>query len=188
MKSIYCKTLPEWRTWLQGNHDKETEIWLIFFKKDTRKPSLEYEEAVEEALCFGWIDSIIKKIDESRFARKFTPRKESSKWSPSNKKRVEKLIKNGRMNRAGLSKIKAAQKSGRWDKPDRPNINFDLPDDFKKALNTNKKSKEFFEQLAPSYQKHFIAWIKTAKRQETRENRLRESIQLLEKGEKLGLR
>ena len=188
MKSLYFQTSLEWRTWLQTNHDKETGIWLIFFKKGTGKPSLDYEEAVEEALCFGWIDSIIKKIDESKFARKFTLRKETSKWSPSNKKRVEKLIKNGRMNRAGLSKIKAAQKSGRWDKPDRPNINFDLPDDFKKALNTNKKSKEFFEQLAPSYQKHFIAWIKTAKRQETRENRLRESIQLLEKGEKLGLR
>jgi uncharacterized protein YdeI (YjbR/CyaY-like superfamily) len=187
VKSIYFKTPKEWRTWLQSNHDKETEVWLIFFKKDARA-SLDYESAVEEALCFGWIDSIIKKIDESRFARKFTPRKDRSKWSAINKKRVEKLIECGRMTHAGLSKVKAAQESGYWNKPDRPRISFDPPGDFKKALNQNKKAKEFFEQLAPSYKKQFIGWIRIAKRQETREKRVSESIQLLEKREKLGLR
>jgi uncharacterized protein YdeI (YjbR/CyaY-like superfamily) len=187
MKSIYFKTPQEWRTWLQSNHDKETGVWLIFLKKDTR-PSLDYESAVEEALCFGWIDSIIKKIDESRFARKFTPRKESSKWSAINKKRVERLMESGRMTHAGLSKVKAAQKSGYWSKSDRPFISFDPPEDFKKALNQNRKAKEFFEQLAPSYKKQFIGWIRIAKHQETKEKRISESIQLLEKGEKLGLR
>lgn len=149
---------------------------------------MDYEEAVEEALCYGWIDSIIKKIDETKFSRKFTPRKEYSKWSPSNKKRVERLIKNDKMTPTGLSKITAAKKSGKWDESDRPNISFDLPGDFKKALSQNKKAKKFFEQLAPSYQKHFIAWIKIAKKKETRENRIRESIQLLQKREKLGLK
>ena len=109
MKSRYFKAPKEWRTWLKSNHDKETELWLIFYKKHTR-PTLDYESAVEEALCYGWIDSIIKKIDESRFARKLTPRKNRSKWSPSNKKRVEGLIKSGRMTNVGLLKIKAAQK------------------------------------------------------------------------------
>ncbi|MFQ5770900.1 MAG: YdeI family protein [bacterium] len=188
MKSLYFKTPQEWRTWLQSNHDMETEVWLIFFKKDTRKPTLDYEAAVEEALCFGWIDSIIKKIDESKFARKFTPRKDSSKWSAINKKRVEKLIQSARMTPVGLSKVEAAQKSGRWDEPDRPTRSFDPPEDFTKALNQNRKAKEFFEQLAPTYQKQFIGWISIAKRQETKEKRIRESIQLLEKGEKLGLR
>jgi len=189
VKSLYFKTSPEWRTWLQSNHDKETEVWLIFFKKNPR-PSLDYESAVEEALCFGWIDSIIKKIDESKFARKFTPRRDSSKWSAINKKRVARLMKSGRMTHVGLSKIKAAQQSGQWNEPDRPRptISFDPPGDFIKALNQNRKAKEFFEQLAPTYQKQFIGWIIIAKRQETKEKRIRESIQLLEKGEKRGLK
>lgn len=187
MKSLYFKTPREWRTWLKSNHDKETEIWLIFYKKDT-KPTLDYESTVEKALCYGWIDSINKKIDETKFTRKFTPRKNNSKWSPSNKKRVEKLMKSGRMTNAGLSKIKATQKSGRWDEPDRPTINFDPPVDFMKALNDNRKAQEFFEQLTPTYQKQFIGWIRIAKCQETIEKRIDESIQLLEKGEKLSLR
>ena len=187
MKSLYFKTPQEWRTWLKSNHDRETELWLIFYKNNIR-PTLDYESAVEEALCFGWIDSIIKKIDEKRFVRKFTPRKNRSKWSPSNKKRVERLIKSGRMTPIGLSKIKAAQKSGSWDESDRPVINFDPPEVFKKALNDNRKAKEFFGQLAPAYQKQFIGWIKVAKRQETIEKRISESIKLLEKGEKLSLK
>lgn len=187
VKSLYFKTRLEWRTWLKSNHDKETELWLIFYKKNT-KPTLDYEFAVEEALCFGWIDSIIKKIDETRFVRKFTPRRNNSNWSPSNKKRVERLIKNDQMTQAGLLKIKVAQKNGRWDETDRPIINFDPSENFIKALNDNKKAKEFFEQLAPAFQKQFIAWIRVAKRQETIEKRIGESIKLLEKGEKLGLR
>ncbi len=188
VKSLYFKTPQEWRTWLQFNHDKEAQVWLIFFKKETGKPSLDYESAVEEALCFGWIDSIIKKIDKSRFARKFTPRKESSKWSATNKKRRKLLMKSGRMTPIGLVKIEAAQQNGRWDQPDRPNISFELPQDFKEALDQNKKAKEFFENLPPSYRKQFIGWIKIAQRQETREKRISESVQLLQKGEKLGLK
>jgi uncharacterized protein YdeI (YjbR/CyaY-like superfamily) len=188
VKCLYFKTPKEWRAWLHSNHDKETELWLIFYKKYTKKPTIDYETAVEEALCFGWIDSIIKKIDESAFARKFTPRKNNSNWSPSNKKRVERLIISGRMTNAGLLKIKAAQKSGHWDETDRPTIDFDPPENFIKALNDNRKAKEFFEQLAPAYKKQFNAWIRVAKRQSTIGKRIRESIQLLEKGKKLGLK
>jgi len=188
MKTLYCKTTEEWRTWLEQKHDKETEIWLIFFKKAAGKPSLDYESAVEEALCFGWIDSIIKKIDESRFARKFTPRNDDSKWSDKNKKRVERLIKSDRMTPVGLAKVKAAQKNGRWDEPDRPDISFEIPEEFRKALNQNSKARKFFEQLAPSYRKQFIGWISVAKRSETKAKRINESIQLLSKGEKLGLK
>lgn len=188
MKSLYFKIPQEWRTWLQSNHDRETEVWLIFYKKHSGKPCLDYESAVEEALCFGWIDSIIKKIDDSKFARKFTPRKDRSQWSAINKKRIERLIKSGRMTPVGLSKIKAAQKRGNWNEPDRPIVSIDPPEELNKALHQNRKAKEFFEQLAPTYQKQFIVWIRIAKRPETKEKRIRESIQLLEKGEKLGLR
>lgn len=188
MKQLYFKTSDDWREWLKSNHDKEQEVWLIFFKKETGEPSIEYESAVEDALCFGWIDSIIKKIDEKKYARKFTPRKDSSKWSELNKKRIAKLIKNNRMTEIGLAKIETAKKNGQWDKPDRPNIQFDVPKEFQSALNQNKKAKENFNQLAPTYQKQYIGWIIVAKRQETKERRIRESIDLLEKGQKLGLR
>lgn len=189
MKSLYFKTPKEWRNWLEANHDKESEIWLIFYKKHTGKPSLDYESAVEEALCFGWIDSIIKKIDESTYVRKFTPRRDDSVWSATNKRRVERLIRSKRMTPAGLEKIRAAKENGQWwNDSAAPNINFELPEDFRDALNQNQETKAFFEQLAPSHQKRFIGWINTAKRPETRERRIRESIQLLEKKMKLGLK
>ncbi|UCE08612.1 MAG: YdeI/OmpD-associated family protein [bacterium] len=188
MKRVHFKTSDEWREWLKSNHDKENEMWLIFFKKETGEPSIEYEAAVEEALCFGWIDSIIKKIDEKRYVRKFTPRKDSSKWSELNKNRIAKLIKNNRMTEVGLVKIETAKRNGLWDKPDRPNIQFDIPKEFQSALNKNQKAKENFNQLAPTYQKQYIGWIVIAKRQETRERRIKESIDLLEKGQKLGLK
>ncbi len=188
MKSLYFKTSIEWRNWLISNHNKEKELWLIFYKKETGIPSVNYEAAVEEALCFGWIDSIIKKIDESKYARKFTPRNNSSKWSALNKRRVEQLIKNGRMAKAGLVSVEAAKTSGLWNKTDRLTISFDMPEDFIKALNKNKKARDFFKGLASGYQKQFIGWINTAKRLDTKENRIKESVQLLAKGEKLGLR
>jgi uncharacterized protein YdeI (YjbR/CyaY-like superfamily) len=188
MKQLYFKTSQKWREWLANNNDKETEIWLIFFKKNTGKPSMEYESSVEEALCFGWIDSIIKKIDESKYARKFTPRKDNSNWSEVNKKRVDRLIKNRRMTDIGLAKIEAAKQNGQWDKPGRPDISFEIPEELKKALDKNSVAKEYFEQLAPTYQKQFMGWIVIAKRPETKEKRINESIKLLAKGQKLGLK
>lgn len=188
MKQLYVKSRDEWNKWLSKHHNTENEVWLIFFKKETRKPSIEYVSAVEEALCFGWVDSVIKKIDDSKYARKFTPRKNNSRWSELNKKRAEKLIREGRMTEFGLAKIDVAKKSGIWDKSDRPGISFDLPPEFEKALGQNKKANEHFLKLAPTYQKHYIGWIAVAKRQETKVKRIKESIALLEKGEKLGLK
>jgi uncharacterized protein YdeI (YjbR/CyaY-like superfamily) len=188
MKTLYCRNSNDWREWLSENHDQENEVWLVFYKKKTGKPSIEYEAAVEEALCFGWIDSIIKKIDELKYAQKFTPRRDGSVWSESNKKRIAKLIKNKRMTAVGLAKIEAAKKSGKWNKSARPNLSFEMPQEFKQALHTNRVARENFEKLAPTYQKQFIVWIAVAKRAETRKKRISESIQLLEKGQKLGLR
>ena len=188
MKQLYFKTSDSWREWLVRNHDKEKGVWLTFFKKKTGEPSIEYESAVEEALCFGWIDSIIKKIDESKYVRKFTPRNESSQWSELNKKRVARLIKANRMASTGLEKIEAAKRDGRWANTGRPDILYNIPEEFQSALNRNKKAKTYFDQLSLTNQKQYIGWIVVAKRQETRARRIRESVDLLEKGQKLGLR
>ncbi len=188
MGQVYFKTSAEWREWLKNNHNKTNEVWLIFFKKATGKPSIEYEAAVEEALCFGWIDSLIKRIDNEKYIRKFTPRKDNSKWSESNKRRVEKLIKENRMTAIGLEKIEIAKHTGQWDKPDRPDIQFDLSQEFQRALAQNKKARDNFERLAPTYQKQYIGWVAVAKRQKTKEKRIKESLELLEKGQKLGLK
>ena len=188
MKQVYVKTRKEWRDWLNQHHDKSNGIWLVFYKKHTRKATLEYDEAVEEALCFGWIDSIIKKIDDEKYVRKLTSSKADSQWSELNKKRITKLNKQGLLTKAGIVKVQEAKASGLWDKPDSPQTPLNAPRELESALAKNKKAKNFFDQLAPSYQKRFIGWISAAKRQETRERRLREAITLLEKGEKLGMK
>jgi len=188
MKQLYVTNRDEWRDWLSLNYATKAGIWLVFYKKKISEPTIEYEAAVEEAICFGWIDSIIKKIDTARYARKFTPRTDKSKWSALNKKRASKMIKQGRMTGAGLAKIKAAKKTGLWAKDPRPRISFDVPPEFAKALDRNKKAKESFDKLAPSYRKHYIGWIAVAKRQETKKRRIEGSIALLEKGQKLGLK
>jgi uncharacterized protein YdeI (YjbR/CyaY-like superfamily) len=188
MNNLYFQNLEDWRSWLRENHDKSAGIWMVFYKKESGNPTLDYTDAVEEALCFGWIDSIIKNVDEQKHLRKFTPRKPVSKWSELNKKRVQKMITQGRMTRFGLAKIEAAQKSGMWDKPDRPQIPIKMPDELRHALDGHKPAKTFFAQLAPTYQKQYILWIQMAKRPETRDRRIKEALDLLAKGEKLGLR
>jgi uncharacterized protein YdeI (YjbR/CyaY-like superfamily) len=188
LKQLYVADRDKWRKWLSQHHAKEIGIWLIFYKKGTSKPSLDYDDAVEEALCFGWIDSIIKKIDDQKYARKFTPRKDKSIWSQLNKKRANKMIKQGRMTDAGLAKIKIAKKNGSWNREARPQISFEIPPEFAKALARNKKAKKNFDDLAPSYRKFYIGWIATAKRPETKERRIAESIELLEQGKKLGMK
>jgi len=188
MGQLYVKTRSEWREWLSKNHGNNVGIWLVFYKKHTQKPSLDYDAAVEEALCFGWIDSIIKKLDDERYVRKFTPRRQDSKWSESNKIRVEKLIKQGKMTDIGFEKINEAKVSGLWDKPDREELLFEIPKELEQALAKNKNAKKFFDQLAPTYQKQFIGWIMVAKQEKTKERRVDEAMILLEQGKKLGLK
>lgn len=189
MKQVHVSTREQWRKWLAENHQKEQSgIWLVFYKKQTGKLSLDYEVAVEEALCFGWIDSIIKRIDDNKYCRKFTPRKDRSRWSAINRKRVEKIVREGRMTEFGLAKIEAARNSANWESNPRPRLNTDMPQDLSLALARNRKARDFFDTLAPTYRKHFIGWIVTAKRPETRAKRLRESLVLLASRQKLGLK
>lgn len=157
-------------------------MWLVFCKAHTGVEPIAYEDAVREALCFGWIDSLVKRLDDDRYARKVTPRKPASKWSDINRRRWAELEAAGLLAPAGL----AASPTSNAYAP-RPLVP-DLPAYIPKALEANPKAWEFFQQLAPTYRRDFVVWIHTAKRQETRERRIRESIALLAEGKKLGLK
>ncbi len=187
-EELYVKNRDDWRDWLKVNHAIKKEIWLIYYKKHTGKPRIPYDDAVEEALCFGWIDSIVKKIDDEKYAQKFTPRKYTSGWSEPNKRRVERMIKLGQMTEAGMAKIRAAKKNGQWDKTVASKQIWAMPEELENALNANKKAKSYFDSLTPSYQRQYIGWIASAKRDETREKRIKEAINLLEQKQKLGMK
>jgi uncharacterized protein YdeI (YjbR/CyaY-like superfamily) len=176
----------EWRGWLEKNHDVVNEVWLIYYKKHTSKPRIPYDDAVKEALCFGWIDSIVKRVDDERYAQKFTPRKDGSRWSEA-KRRVKELMREGMMTEAGLAKVRAAKESGEWFKS-RLRKEFEVPPYMKKALTANKRALENFNKLAPSYKRNLVGWVSSAKREETRKRRLKEAIRVLERGEKLGMK
>lgn len=186
MRKFLFKDRHEWRQWLQENHTSASEAWLVYFKKHTDKKSIKYEEAVEEALCFGWIDSKVKKIDEEKFMQRYTPRKEDSNWSESNKRRVRKLIKLGLMTPIGLEKIEIAKRNGSWYRLDDIDKEIVIPDDLEAALKANPKAKENFDGFAPSQKKQYLWWLKSAKRAETREKRLGEIIKRAEENIKPG--
>lgn len=188
MQELYFITRALWRDWLAKNHDRKTGVWLVLYKKESGVPTLSYEDVVEEALCFGWVDSLIRNRDERSFARKVTPRNDDSKWSAVNIKRVDKLIKLGLMTQAGLRKIAAAKQSGQFKPAERPKITLIKPAELELALRRNKQARDFFIRLAPSYQRHYVGWVALAKRPETRIKRIRESLRLLEQGKKLGLK
>jgi uncharacterized protein YdeI (YjbR/CyaY-like superfamily) len=185
---LYITNRDDWREWLRRNHYTKKEVWLIYYKKLTGKPSIPYDDSVEEALCFGWIDSIIKKIDDEKFARKFTPRKANSRWSEANKNRARKMIDEGKMTEAGLAEIKEAQRSGEWFNTVPARKELVVPPYMKEALAKNKKALTNFNNLAKSYKRQYVGWITNAKREETRRIRLAEAIRLLKKNEKLGMK
>jgi uncharacterized protein YdeI (YjbR/CyaY-like superfamily) len=185
---VYVSNRKDWRKWLKKNHASENEIWLVYYKKHTGKDRVPYEDAVEEALCFGWIDSIVRRIDEDRFAQKFTPRKESSKWSESNRKRIAKLEAQGILAEAGLRSVQVAKESGKWYETIEIPKTEHIGTEFELELNKNPKAKNFFDNLAPSYKKQYVGWISSAKRDETRRKRIKEAIGLLNGSKKLGLK
>jgi len=186
---FHPKTRHAWRKWLEKNHAVAPGIWLIYYKKDTGKRRLSYAEAVEEALCFGWIDSLPRKLDEERTMLKFTPRKPKSVWSELNKKRIEQLIYAGLMTKAGLLRIELAKKNGSWDtltNSDQHANKNTLPPDLEKALKKNKKALENFNAFSHSYRKRFFYWIDSAKRDETRKARIEQTILMAAANKKPG--
>jgi uncharacterized protein YdeI (YjbR/CyaY-like superfamily) len=178
-----AKDRKSWRAWLAKNHLSQKEIWLVFPKKHTGKESVSYEESVEEALCYGWIDSIVKRIDEDAYCRKFTPRTDSENWSEINKRRLEKCIKEGLMTEAGLAKINYSNAKPR-PRPVMPKA-LSSPA-LVAALQKNPQAQKNFDSLSPYHQRRYVGWISMAKRAETVERRLQEAIQLLTENQKLG--
>ena len=184
---LYFITRDAWRAWLEVNHGTAREAWLVIYKKHTGQPGLSLEEAVEEALCFGWIDGVLKPIDEEKYALRYSPRKKGSIWSETNKRRVRKLIKQGRMTEAGLAQVKEAKANGQWRAAALREDTTNIPADLKTALKADRQTWRKFERLAPSHKRQFIYWIASAKTDKTRQRRIRETIRLITEKKRLGL-
>lgn len=174
----------QWEQWLEENHMVSPGIWLQFFKKGSGIASVTYAEALDVALCFGWIDAQLKSIDELSYKQHFTPRRARSIWSKRNIEHIARLTKDGRMKPAGLKQAEAAKADGRWEQAYDSPGNMNLPDDFLIQLSKNTKAFAFYESLNKA-NKYAIAWrIQTAKRPETREKRTKEILEMLDRGEK----
>src|SRR5262245_38434109 len=178
-KTLYVTSQEQWRAWLTKHYQSETEVWLIYYKKHTGQPRISYDHAVEEALCFGWVDSIVKRIDDEKFAQKITPRRDWTKWSALNKRRLRKLIREGRMTEAGLAKVDLVMLSEET-QAKQSKGDLDIPRFVKQALMANAKAWENFRSLTPSRRRAYIRLIMDTKTEETRERRLREAVSLLE--------
>lgn len=176
-REVEPKSRKEWRQWLEKNHAQSESIWVIIAKKESGLPSITNNDLVEEALCFGWIDSVPNKVDDQRFKVLVSPRKAKSNWSKINKDRAERMMKEGLMAEAGQKMIELAKKTGTWHALDQIN-ELKLPSDLTKALAKNKKAKEFFELFPPSAKKGILEWIQNAKTEETRNKRIVETVAL----------
>jgi uncharacterized protein YdeI (YjbR/CyaY-like superfamily) len=183
LKTLDARTPEQWRRWLAAHHDSESEVWLVFHRRHTGRASIAYEDALDEALCFGWVDSLIKRLDDGRYARKFTPRRADSIWSTANRKRYAQLKVSGRLMPAGLNR---APTDRRYDV--RRPLPSRVPQYIQDALRKRPKAWRSFESLAPSHRRRYVAWIDFAKQQETKMRRLQEAIRLLAAGKKLGLK
>ncbi len=183
-KRYYAKDRKTWRKWLEKNHATAEGIWLVYYKQCSGKSRVPYADAVEEALCFGWIDTTSNPIDEDSYMQLFTPRKSKSTWSKLNKERVEKLIAEGSMTEAGIAKIEEAKKNGSWTSLDKVEA-FELPPELKKAFATNKKAKIFFDELGKTNKKYILYHINSAKRAETRQARVDEIVAAANEGRML---
>lgn len=186
MKTLLVHTIDEWREWLDEHHASVSEIWLVFHKKGSGVASILHNEALDEALCIGWVDSLVRRLDDRQYAIKFTPRRLNSRWSDVNRKRYAELEAAGRLKPAGIARRPTDH--GYAPTPPRLSLPTELPGYIQRALDKNPKAKRHFEALTPAHRRRYFAWIESAKREETKLRRLREAIQLLSKGEVLGLK
>ena len=185
-KRVAPRSRDEWRAWLAENHESTTEVWLVFYKQGTGVATLSYNDAVEEALCFGWVDGLKKTLDDRRYMHRLSPRKPRSKWSASNIARVSRLIASGLMTPAGQRLIDEAKESGTWKAEERPRA-APMHPEFSAALRKNKRAATFYASLAPGYQRQYRDWVATAKRDETRTRRIAQAVEHLAAGKKPGL-
>ena len=179
MKKIEAKNRNAWRAWLKKNHARTPEIWLIFYKKHTGKACVSYDEAVEEALCFGWVDTTVKTIDANRYQQRFTPRKPTSAWSASNIERARRMLAAGKMMAAGKAAFDGHEQRVAPPLPTR--LSADLAQRFRRA----KQAWKNFERFPPGYRRYAIGWVASAKREETRRTRLDQLIETSARNERL---
>jgi uncharacterized protein YdeI (YjbR/CyaY-like superfamily) len=182
LKTLDPRTRARWRAWLEANHGSASEIWLVFHKPHTGKTSVDYEESVEEALCFGWVDSLIRRLDDDRYARKFTPRKSDSFWSDLNRKRYAKVEALGLLAPAGRVRAPTANRYPKQRK--RSSV---VPAYIEKAFKAEVRAWATFERLTPRERTMYVGWIENAKREETKSRRLEKCVRQLAAGKKLGL-
>lgn len=173
----------EWRRWLQKHHHQKQSVWLVYYKKGVDMPTVTYTETVEEALCFGWIDSTAKSLGDDRFMRFFCKRKPKSVWSKVNKSHVQRLIDKGMMMPAGMESIEVARQNGAWESLDDVEEVI-IPKDLAKAFREHPGSRKYFMSLSRSGRKAILQWLVLARRPETREKRIREIAMLAAKGMK----
>jgi uncharacterized protein YdeI (YjbR/CyaY-like superfamily) len=184
LKTLTFESSAEFRSWLEINHAVSDGIWLCIFKKDSGEKSITYAEALDQCLCYGWIDGQKQAYDECSWLQKFTPRRVKSGWSKVNTGHVERLIKTKEMTRAGLEAVEAAKADGRWQAAYDSPRNAVLPDDFLKALDQDKSAKAFFKTLNKANIYSIVYCLQTAKKPETRENRKKMILEMLKRGEK----
>ncbi len=185
---LYVTNRDEWRAWLKKNHKTKKEVWLTYYKRHTGKKRISYDEAVEEALCFGWIDSIVRRVDDERYAQKYTPRRAGSVWSKLNMRRAKKMIKQGRMTEAGLALFKEVEaKPKEHSRAEMVRKTSSVPGDLRKALAKNRTAQKNFYRFAPSYKKMYIGWILDAKKKQTQERRIRRVVEWAAQNKKPGM-
>lgn len=166
----------QWHEWLKKNQGRCDELWLLIYKKSAREVGIRYEDAVEEAICFGWIDGKLRRIDDRCHAIRFTPRRPGGIWSESNRKRAERMIREGKMQKAGLRQIEDAKKNGRWEAAFAPKDVPPIPTELKEAFKGNPVARKGFNSFANSHKSAYIHWVLEAKKEETRARRIREVI------------
>ena len=173
IETFYPENREAWRAWLMENGHTRKHIWLIYYKAKSGKPSLAYSDAVDEALCFGWIDSTSRPIDGDKYMQYFCPRKPNSVWSKINKKKVERLIREGRMTQAGMALVEKAKENGSWNILDSAEA-LEVPSDLEEALNAMEGAGLYFSALSRTDKRNLLQWLVLAKRPETRAKRIHE--------------
>lgn len=180
---LVLKSRSDWQSWLDANHADASEVWLVIQKKHSHAAGILLDEAVEEALCYGWIDSTLNTRDDQSYLLRFTPRKPGSVWSMNNIRRVEKLQATGRMMEAGLAAVQAGKESGEWQGAiDRENPEF-TPPDLEQALNQEPEAADAYSKLPGSIRKRYAYWVQSAKQKGTRRRRIAEVLRLARDGE-----
>jgi uncharacterized protein YdeI (YjbR/CyaY-like superfamily) len=179
----YFKNSNEWRNWLHENHSVSKGVELIFYRVDSEFESMRWEEAVQVAICYGWIDSTVRKLDDEKRKQTFTPRKDKSVWSKLNKIYIEKLIQEGLIHESGLKKIEIAKQNGSWEALDAVE-DLQIPEDLLDAFEQNKTAFDNYHNFSRSYRKSYLYWLNQAKREETRAIRILEIVRLCEQNSK----